>query len=137
MNEKYLARYENQFNKTYFPTIRRHSENISKNQYPEIASVLFASNPSQIQLHKSYPMIVSHFEQYSDFNHTNSILHNMPSKKRITRVRFTEYSRTAIPRSSPPNSSRVANQSLYSPSATCTANPAIDRFSKYPTACIY
>ena len=42
----------------------------------------------------------------------------MPSKKRITRVRFTDTSRTANQPSSPPTTSRAANKRSNSPSDT-------------------
>ena len=46
----------------------------------------------------------------------------MPSKKRITRVRFTDSSRTLNQPSTPPTTSRAANQRSNSPSDTRTAS---------------
>ena len=89
---RYLARRETQSNKPNFPPIRRISKSISKCQCPKIVSVLFASNHSRIRLHKFSSKITSHFEQYSDINQITLNENNMPSKKRITRVQFTNSS---------------------------------------------
>ena len=47
----------------------------------------------------------------------------MPSKKRITRVRFTDASRTANQPSTPPTTSRAANKRSNSPSDTRISSP--------------
>ena len=86
-------------------------------------SVFFAANHSRIKSHNSSSKFASQFKRYSDINHITSITIKMPSKKRITRVRFNDSSRPANPPYTPTSSSGVANQPLNYPTATRTANP--------------
>ena len=108
-NQKYLARRETQFNKSSFPPIRRHSNKISKTRYTKIASVLFASNNYEIRLPNSPSNNCSQIKRNSDINYINKNKYNMPSKKRITRVCFSDSSSTTNPTPTPSTSSRAAN----------------------------
>ena len=89
LNEKYLARRETQFNKPYFTPNRRHPGKISKSHYPKIASVLFASNHSQIQLHKSSPKL-NHI-----FNNTQMLI--IPTQINTTWLLKSELQESASP----------------------------------------
>ena len=115
---------ETQFTKSNFPLIRRHFKNNSRSHHPEIASVLFASNHFENQLPTS-PNNSSQSKRNLDiyYNYINKKLYNKPSKKRITRVRFIDSSRTANQPSTSSTESRAANQPPFSPSNTCAASP--------------
>ena len=86
----YIAERKTQFPKSNFPPIRIHSINFSKSHRPEIALVLFASNHFENQLPTSPSNNSSQSKRNLDINYINKIKYNMSSKKRITRVRFTD-----------------------------------------------
>ena len=121
-NEKYLAKRDSQFTQPNFPPIRRHFTNVPKSHYPKIASVLFASNYPENKLPNSPSNNFTKFKRNLDINHMNKIKYNIPSKKRITRIRFTDPSRTKNPTSTYATSSRYADQPPNSVGATCAAN---------------
>ena len=134
-NKVTYAQREHQITQLQVPPIKSHSTNNSKSHHPELKSVLFASCHSRNQLHPS--SLKNSNQSSSVFKYINSINSRMPSKKRITRVRFNDAShaadqlstsdnttRPASTRSNLPTSSRAANQStqnLSTPHATSTA----------------
>ena len=121
-NERYIAKSETQFTKSNFPPIMQHSTNISKSHKPELALVFFALNRSANQL-TSYPSNkFSKLNHKVDINHINTTTYKMPSKKRITRVRFNDASQSANSPSTSATSSRAANQAANSGNATRAAN---------------
>ena len=69
-----------------------------------------ASNHFGNQLPTSPPNNPSKSKRKLDINYINKNKYNMPSKKRITRVRFTDPSRTANQPSAASDKSRAANQ---------------------------
>ena len=58
----------------------------------------------------------------SEINYINKISNIMPSKKRITRVRFNDASRTGNQPSSSQNTTRPTSQRSKSPTDCCAAN---------------
>ena len=121
-NELSLATRETQSFMSPFPPTRRHSSDFSKSHHPEIESVLFASNHLGNQFPDFYSNNSLQFKNTSDINYIDKILYNLPSKRRITRVRFTEASRKANQPSTPPTTSSTANQRSNSQSGTRTAS---------------
>ena len=135
-NELALAPRETQILNSKFPQIRRHFANNFKSHHPQINSVLFASHPSTIQScnFNSKNKLSSKF--FSEINSINQFNNNMPSKKRITRVRFNDTSRAlnqqpssqnltrlASPPSNASNKTRTASQRTTSSNTTRAASP--------------
>ena len=121
-NKTAFAQREPQNIQSQIPPIKSHSTNISKSHHPKIKAVLFASCYSTIQSH----LLQS---KNSNLNHSllvlkyvNTITNKMPSKKRITRVRFNDASRAAEQQSTSGNATRPASQRLNSPSNSRAAN---------------
>ena len=134
-NELTLAPRETQITQYKIPPIRRHSTNIFKTHHPQIKSVLFASNhlTNQSSTFNSKNSLSS--KSSSEINYISYKSNNMHSKKRITRVRFNDASRTANQQTLIQNTTRPASQRCNSqsntrtacqrsnlPSNTCTAN---------------
>ena len=84
--------------------------------------MLFASSHSTIQSRIFKPKNPISSKLSSEINYINTISNTMPSKKRITRVRFNDTSRTANQQSSSENTTGSASQRLYSPSTSRAAN---------------
>ena len=134
-NKVTYAQREHPITQLQILPIKSHSTNNFKSHHPELKSVLFAFCHSRNQLHPSE--LKNSNQSSSVFKYINSINSRMPSKKRITRVRFNDASRAAdqlstsdnttrpaSTRSNLPTSSRAANQStqnLSTPHATSTA----------------
>ena len=134
-NKVTYAQREHPFTQLQIPPIKSHSTNTSKSHHPELKSVLFASCHSRNQLHPS--KLNNSNQLSSEFKYINSINSRMPSKKKITRVRFNDASRAADQPSTSDNttrpastrsnlqtSSRAANRPIHNPStphATSTA----------------
>ena len=119
-NGKYLAKREPHLNRSRFPPIKQYSTNNPNNHTdndPKLASVLFAFNQSTNQLSS-----FSKLNHYVEINYIRTTTHKMPSKKRITKVRFNDASHRAIPSSSTATSSCAANQATDSANATCAPN---------------
>ena len=100
----------------------RHSTNISKSCHPKIESVLFALNYPRNQLLTSCSNNHFHSKNKLEINFIDKNKYNMPSRKRITRVRFDDAFRTANQHSTPPARSRSASQRYNSPSNTRAAS---------------
>ena len=96
------------------------STNIFKSHHPKIERVLFALNHFRNQLLTSYSNNSFQFKYILETNYFNKNKYSMPSKKRITRVRFTAASRTANQPYTPPP--RSANQRSNSPNDTLAAS---------------
>ena len=90
-----FAQRESQITQSQIPPIKSNSTHSSKSHHPQLNSVLFASCKSTNQSHLSQFKNSNLTPSLSVFNYINSITNNMPSKKRITRVRFNDASRTA------------------------------------------
>ena len=82
----------------------------------------FATNHITIQLCISNSKHSFSSNSYSDIIYISKTNYKMPSKKRISRVRFNDASRTANPQSSSQNTTRHANQRSNSPGNTRTAS---------------
>ena len=121
-NELALAPREPQIIQSKIPPIRRHSSNIFKSQHPKIKSVLFASSHPTIQSYNFSSKNLLSSKSLSEKNYINKISNIMPSKKRITRVRFNDASCTANHQSSNQNTIRPASQSSNSPGNSRTAS---------------
>ena len=120
--DSYLAKREIQFNKPNFQPIKHHSTNSSKSQNPKLASVLFALNHSENQLISFPSNNLSKLNHKVNINHINRTTYKMPSKKRITRVRFNDAPQSANSPSTLAASSRAANQATNPTNATRAAN---------------
>ena len=141
-NKVTFAQREHQFTQSQIPPIKSHSTNSSKSHHPKLKSVLFAPCNSRNQLH---PFKHKKFNQsLSVSQYVNSINSKMPSKKRITRVRFNDASRAAeqqstsrnttgpaSTRSKLSNNSRTANQTTQNSS---TSREASTPFNTTPTS---
>ena len=138
------AQREHQITQLQIPPIKSHSTNNSQSHHSELKSVLFASCHSRNQLHPS--KLKNSNQSSSVFNYVNSINNRMPSKKRITRVRFNDASRAAdqlstsdnttrpaSTRSNLPTSSRAANQSTQNLSTPHAASTALNTTPTSPT----
>ena len=110
--ERYLAKQETQFTQFIFPPFRRHSANISKSHYSQIESALFAINHPRNQSFTSNlnnSLSSKHILETNFFNKKNN---NLPFKKRITRVRFNDASRTENQSSTHQNTIHTASQEI-------------------------
>ena len=107
-----LATPETHFANCKFQPIRRHSTNISRCHHPKKEPVSFALNHlrNQSTIPKSNNPLI--FKHTLETNCINTHKHGMPSKKRITRVRFTDASRTAKQPSTPPTTSRPCRATI-------------------------
>ena len=114
-NELALAPREPQIIQSKIPPIRRDSSNIFKSHHPKIKSVLFASSHPTIQSYNFNSKNSLSSKPLSEMNYINKISNIMPSKKRITRVRFKDASRTANQQSSNQNATQPASQRSNSP----------------------
>ena len=120
-NKVAFTQREPQIIQSQIPPIKSHSTNISKSHHPKLKSVLFASCYSTIQSHTLQ-------SKNSNLNHSLPVLkyintiNKMPSKKRITRVRFNDASRVAEQQSTSGNATRPASQRSISPSTSRAAN---------------
>ena len=121
-NEMSPATCKTQFTKYNFRPVRRNLTNISKSHHHEIEPVLFALNHFGKQLPTSPTNKSFQFKRTLDINNINKNEHSMPSKKRITRVCFTDSLLTANQPSTPPTTSHAAIQRSNSPSDTRTAS---------------
>ena len=121
-SELTLAPREPQIIQSKIPPIRRHSSNIFKNHHPQIKSVLFASNHSTIQSCNFTSKNSLSSKSSSEINYISKTSNNMPSKKRITRVRFNDASRTANQQSSSQNATHPVSQRSNSPGNSRTAS---------------
>ena len=102
------AQREHSFTQLQIPPIKSHSTNTSKSHHPELKSVLFASCHSRNQLHPS--KLNNSNQSSSVFKYINLINSRMPSKKKITRVRFNDASRAADQPSTSDNTTRLYAQ---------------------------
>ena len=121
------AQHEHQITQLQIPPIKSHSTNNSQSHHPELKSVLFASCHSRNQLHPS--KLKNSNRSSSVFNYVNSINNRMPSKKRITRVRFNDASRAADQLSSNDNNTRPASTRSNSPTSSRAANQSTQNLS--------
>ena len=133
-NELALAPRDTQITQTKIPPIRNYSTNILKSHHSQIKSVVFALNhpTNESFISTSRNSFPSKF-----FSETNSIskkIYNMPSKKRITRVRINDASRTANQQNSNQSTTRPASQRSNSPGSTCTASQRSNSPSNTRTA---
>ena len=121
-NELSLAKPETHFTNSKFPPIWRISTNISRSHHPKIEPMFFALShlKNQSPIPKSNNPL--NFKHTLKLNYINRHKNSMPSKKRITRVWFTDASRTANQPSTPPTTSRPAVQLSNSPSNTRAAS---------------
>ena len=94
-NELALAPRDPQIIQSKIPPIRRHALIIVKSHHPKIISVLFASSHPTIQSYNFNSKNSLSSKSLSEINYINKISNIMPSKKRITRVRLNDASRTA------------------------------------------
>ena len=117
-----LAPREPQIIQSKIPPIRRHSLNICKSHHPKIKSVLFASSHSTIQSCTFISTNSISSKSSSEINYINKNNKIMPSKRRITRVRFNDASGTANQRSSSQNAPRPTSQRSNSPNDSRSAN---------------
>ena len=117
-----LAPREPQIIQSKLPPIKRHSLKICKSHHPKIKLVLFASSHSTIQsctFNSSNPISP---KSSSEINYLNKNKKIMPSKKRITRVRFNDASRAANQPSSSQNATRPTSQRSTTPNDSRAAN---------------
>ena len=121
-NEFSAATREAQFTQSKFPPSRRHSTNVSNIHHPKIKSVLFALFHLRNQLPTSYSNISFQSKHTLETNCINKNKYSMPSKTRITRVRFTDASLTANQPSTPPTTPGTADQRSNSPSNSRAAS---------------
>ena len=130
-----LAEREPQFIQSKIPPIRIHSSNIFKGHHPKIELLLFApSHPSiQSYIFNSKNSVSSN--SLSEVNYINKISSIMPSKKRITRVRFNDASCTANQQSSHRNATRPASQRSNSPGNSRTASQRQECSNNTRAAC--
>ena len=119
-NKVAYAQHKHQITQLKLPPIESHSENNSKSHHPEFKSVLFAPCRSRIQSHSSN--LKNFTKSSSIIKDINLIANSMPSKKRITRVRFNDTSRAADQPSTSENVTRTASTRSNSSSTTRTAN---------------
>ena len=119
-NKVAYAQHKHQITQLQIPPIESHSENNSKSHHPEFKSVLFAPCRSRIQLHSS--TLKNSTKTSSIIKDINLIANSMPSKKRITRVRFNDTSRAADQPSTSENATRTASTRSNSSSTPRTAN---------------
>ena len=106
-NKVIFAQRGHQITQSQIPSIKSHSTNSSKSHHPKLKSVLFASCNSRNQLHP--PKHTKFNQSLSVSQYVNSINSKMPSKKRITRVRFNDASRAADQQSTSGNTTRPAS----------------------------
>ena len=85
-NKVTYAQREQQITQLQIPPIKLHSKNNSNSHHPDLKSVLIASCHSRNQ--SSLTKIKNPNPSSSNFNFINSIERTIPSKKKITRVRF-------------------------------------------------
>ena len=121
-NELALAPCETPILRSKFPPIRRHFTNNFKSHNPQINSMLFASHHSTIQSCNPNSRNKMSSEFSSELNSINQFNNNMPSKKRITRVRFNGTSRAANQQSSSQNLTRLASPLSNTSDNTRTAS---------------
>ena len=121
-NELALAPRETQIIQSKIPPIRRHSSNMFNSHRPKIKSALFASSHPTIQSYNFNSKNSLSSKSLSEINYINKISNIMPSKNRITRVRFNNPSRTANQQSSNQNATCPASQRSNSPGNYRTAN---------------
>ena len=117
-----FAQREPQIAQSQIPPIKSHSTNISKSHHPKLNSVLFASCYSRNQWHLSQSKNLNLNHSLPVFKNVNTITCNMPSKKRITRVRFENASRAAEQQSTSGNATRLASQQSNLTSNSRAAN---------------
>ena len=134
-SELALAPRETQILNSKFPPMRRKSTNNFKSHHTQINSVPFASLHSTIQScnPNSRNKLSSKFS--SEIKSINQFNSNMPSKKRITRVRFNDACRAANQQSSShltrhtstlsntSDNTRTASQRTISNNTTRAASP--------------
>ena len=143
-NKVTFAQREHQITQSQIPPIKSHSTNSSISYHPKLKSVLFAPCNSRNQLHP--PKLKSFNQSLSVSKYVNSINSKMPSKKRITRVRFKDDSRAAdqqstsgnttrpaSTRSNLPNNSRTANQTTQNSSTCREASTPLNTTPTSPT----
>ena len=128
-NKITLAERKPQVIQSQIPPIKTHSTTISKSHHPIIKSVLFAPCHSTIQSCISSSKNSNLTQSSSETKYINKITNSMPSKKRITRVRFNtggNVTRPASLRSNSPSNSRAANQQIQPKNNSREANPTIN-----------
>ena len=119
-NKVIFAQREHQITQSQIPPIKSHSTNSSKSPHQKLKSVLFASCNSRNQLHP--PKHTKFNQSLSVSQYVNSINSKMPSKKRITRVRFNDASRSADQQSTSGNTTRPASTRSNLSNNSRTAN---------------
>ena len=119
-NKVIFAQREHQITQSQIPPIKSHSTNSSKSHHLKLKSVLFASCNSRNQLHP--PKHTKFNQSLSLSQYVNSINSKMPSKKRITRVRFNDASRAADQQSISGNTTRHASTRSILSNNSRTAN---------------
>ena len=128
-NKVAFAQREPQIIQSQIPPIKSHSTNISKSHHPKIKSVLFASCYSTIQSHLSNSQNPNLNYSLPELKYVNKITNKMPSKKRITRVRFNDASRAAEQQSISGNATRPASQRSNLSSNSRAANQQVESTS--------
>ena len=128
-NKVAFAQREPQIIQSRIPPIKSHSTNISKSHHPKIKSVVFASCYSTIQSHFSNSQNSNLNYSLPELKYVNKITNKMPSKKRITRVRFNDASRAAEQQSTSGNANRPASQRSNSSSNSRAANQQFESTS--------
>ena len=134
-NKVISAQREHQITQSKIPPVKSHSTNNSNSHHSKLKSVLFASCNSRNQLHPPNHTKFNHSLSVSQY--VNSINSKMPSKKRITRVRFNDASRAADQQSTSGNTTRPAstrsNLSNHSRTANqTTQNSSTSREARTP-----
>ena len=130
-NKVTYAQHKHQITQLQIPPIESHSANNSKSHHPEIKSLLFAPCRSRIQSHSS--TLKNSTKTSSIIKDINLIAHSMPSKKRITRVRFNDTSRAADQPSTSENGTRTASTRSNSTSTPRAANQRPQNINSPPT----
>ena len=119
-NKVTYAQREHKITQLQLPPIESHSTNNSQSHHPKLKSVLFASRRSNNQLLSK--IIKNSPSTKSNLNLINLIEQTMPSKKKITRVRFNDASRNVESQSSIGNTTRSASSHSQNPTGSRSAN---------------